>query len=200
LPLDSNYNVLLISSQALIDNGVIDQNVDPKVVQPVIKLVQDSWLQGVLGTPMFVYLQDGIANNTLLSTDIELLQWYVEPVMIWYVTYELSLFNSYKIKIKGLERMSGENSQAASLTEIQSYRDKTKETAEMYAQRLLRYMEAYPTLFPAFWNTAFTIADIQPNRRSAYRSSMYLGHDDNPYDRRYRGAYEGFGMWFFENY
>jgi len=162
LPLDSNYNVLLISSQALIDNGVIDQNVDPKVVQPVIKLVQDSWLQGVLGTPMLVYLQNGIANNTLLTTDVQLLQWYVEPVMIWYVTYELSLFNSYKVKIKGLEKMS--------------------------------------TLFPAFWNTAFTIADIQPNRRSAYRSSMYLGHDDNPYDRRYRGAYEGFGMWFFENY
>jgi hypothetical protein len=157
-------------------------------------------MQGILGTPMMVYLQGGIANNTLTSDDTFLLQFLIKDVMIWYCTYELSYFNTYKIKMKGLEKMSGDSSQAASLSEIQSFQNKAKERAEFYAQRLLRYMEGYPTLFPAFWNASVNIADLLPNRRTGYQSSMYLGSDKGYFDRRGRGGYGGLGEGFFECY
>jgi hypothetical protein len=193
----SSYNVLFIGAQALVDNGILDENIDPKMIMPVIKLVQDQQLQEILGTPMLVYLQDGITNNSLTTDDQFLLQGYIEPVLIWYCTYELSFFNSFKIKIKGLEKMSGENSSAASLSEIQSFQNKTKERAEFYADRLLKYMEGYPNLFPAFWNASIHLGDIIPNRRTGYQSSMYLGND-RPYNGRYGRC--GFGEDFFEWY
>jgi hypothetical protein len=197
MPLDQNYNVLLITPQAVLNNGVIENNIDPAILVPAIRIAQDQWIQGVLGTPMLVYLQDGITNSTLTSNDTFLLQVYLEPSMVWYTTYEFTFFNAFKLKNKGLEKMSGENSQAASLSELESFQNHCKERAEFYAQRLLRYMEAYPQYYPAFNQGSVNIADLPPNRRTGYQSSMYLG-DDKGYMGDRRGS--GYGNWFFENY
>ena len=201
MPLNqSSYNALFISQQALVDNGVIDDNVDTQVIMPVIKLVQDKWIQEILGTPFMVDLQNKVVSGSLNSDEQGFLKMYLEPCMIWYSAYEVSFLNSYKIKVKGLEKMSGENSQVASLSEIQAYQNKAKEDAEFYAQRAVRYLESYPNLFPMYYNAGFLIADLMPNKRSGYQSSMYLGRDRGYTDYGRRNGGEGYGERFFENY
>lgn len=197
MPLQQNsYNVLFIGQNDLVNNGVIESNVDTTIIDTIIKLVQDQWLQEVIGTNFMVDLQGKKASGSLNTNEQGLLDMYISPVMIWYCTYELSFFNTYKIRVKGLQKMSGDSSQAASLSEIQSFQNKTKERAEFYAQRLIRYLESN-NLFPAYYQSGTTIADMQPIRRSGYQSSMYLGRDSNYSDYRRGSTY---GDWFFEHY
>ena len=58
-------DALFISQQYLKDKSLINDNTDWELLQPSIIMIQDLYLQQVLGTPLFEDLQDKITANTL---------------------------------------------------------------------------------------------------------------------------------------
>lgn len=183
----SSYNALFLSEQSLKDASLIDQNVDMKTLLPTIKFVQDIHLTRLLGSGLFADLQNKIVSSSLNSNETFLLNAYIEPVMIWYVTQESYLLTTYKMKNKGVQVQSADNSQAASMSDLEVLADKAQQKADWYGQRLINYLIANAGLYPAY-RLIRTYDDVPPTNRG-YNSRIYLGRPGFPdYDNYPAGS------------
>lgn len=180
MPLNPNsYNSLFIDENQLKQNGIINENVDFKLLTPTIKQIQDNYIMRTLGTNLFVDLQNKIAatasgnTNALNSDEKFLLNAYISPVMVWGVMKEAPLVLTYKYTNKGIQKASSDNSESASLSELQALQDKASKSFDWYNQRLMEYLWVNQQLYPAYAQTKS--ADDRPPSTRGYRSSIYLG-------------------------
>jgi len=175
MPLNPNsYDSLFISEQTLKDNSVINDNVDMHILTPIIQLVNDT-MEGLLGTALFVQLQNSITASAVTTDELFLLQAYVQPCMIWGIMKEAPTYMTYKHAGKGIEKMSSDNSQPAGKDELEMLADKAESKYGFYADRLIRYLTANQSKYPAYFNGIQNIDDKFP-RRTGYRSRIALGN------------------------
>lgn len=169
-------DVLWMTEDYFKDNSILNENVDWRVVQPIMVMVQDKYVLPILGTNLFDEIADEIqAVNTSVLNET-LLNLYVRKVIIWYVLSELAPALKYRYHNKGVMVRNSENSQPATLEEIQYTADMYKNNAEMYAQRTTNYLREHSSSYPSFFNGTITSDDITPNSNN-YTSSIFL--DDN---------------------
>jgi hypothetical protein len=182
MPLVSgSFQTLFIGPEDLKQNSIIQGSVDDTYTLSSIQTAQMLWIQEVIGTPLMVDLQNKINNLNgigLNSNETFLLNAFIRPALIWFAAYELAYLNHYKIQNKGLEKMTGESSTAASLNELQSYQDMCQTKAQAYAQQCIRYLQTFPQNFLAWMSSPMYIADIPP-MQSAMKRSTYLGRAMN---------------------
>lgn len=184
-----SYNEIFLTDQDLKDNSIIEDNVDPKTIYPVLKLVIDKYVQEITGTELLAALQTGAVNKSLNANQLLLLQQYIKPVIIWYTIYENAIFNSLKYTAKGIERMSSTNSVPATLTEIESLAERSKYNAEFYGQRLIDFLFMHQNdYYPEYNNNQPNNADIFPKRDTVYQSGLFLGNIYN-WDYEFRNRH-----------
>ena len=167
-------NVLFISESFVKDNTLLHENIDFKFIRPVIILCQDIHLQPKLGTTLYNELKPQIIGNSLTSLNTTLLNDYIQPMLLYWVQAEAPSAIRYKFLNKGLMQQGSENSQTASLDEINFISQKYKDKAEWYTERLVSYLLEYSTDYPAYTNPDDGLDVIQPDTRT-YTTGMYLG-------------------------
>jgi hypothetical protein len=114
-----------------------------------IELSQDSFIQDILGTNFYVYLQGIYSAQTLNTNEIELVN-RLKPALAYRVASEALPFINYQIKNKGLLQQSGDYSQSADLDATKYVRNELANRAEFYAKRLSTYLCENSTLFPQY--------------------------------------------------
>jgi len=188
------YNVLLLSVQDLINGSYVQPNVDAQTLIPSIKLVQDQYLQPLLGTEFLNQLQTDFVNNALSTNEINLLNIYIKPMMCQYTMMENVFANSFKYTVKGLEQLRSDNSEPASQGTVEAFSERFRSAGDFYAQRLIEYLKFNYLLFPTYNESMVNQGDMLPNRRNAYQGNFNL-HPDHRGSRIGRGYYGGrFGI------
>lgn len=145
--------VKFISQEYLRENSVINDNADWELIVPAIYLVQDTYVERVLGTALMNDLKTKIiADNTLAAYPNEkgLLNDYIKPMMLWYILMEASPLFKFRYENKGIMTKSSDNSQPADTQDVRYIMDKWRINAEMYAERTTKYLYYNQTLFPAY--------------------------------------------------
>lgn len=174
------YNVQFIGEEELKTESIINDNVDMKLLDPLIAVVQDTKLLRMLGSGLFVDLQNKIAQamsgQTQALNDNEqfLMNAYIKPLMIWGVMTEAPLGISFKFMNKGVEKMSSDNSTPAPTGDLDKLKDWASDKFDWYAQRLVYFLNANQNLFPAY-NQTQTMDDVAPTVRG-YKSKLYIGN------------------------
>jgi hypothetical protein len=174
------FNTVFISESSLKEASIINENVDMKMLTPTIKLIQDIYLLRILGTGLFVDLQNKIARsasgdtNALNSNELFLLDAYIAPLMIWGVMKEAPITLTYKYMNKGIEKMFSDNAQPANMEELSSLIDRASDRFDWYCQRTIFYLNANTQLYPAYL-VVRTLDDVAPTVRG-YRSRLYVGN------------------------
>ena len=163
--------VLFISEDTIKKSTTINGNVDVELLLPYIKVAQDLHVHPLLGTDLYDKIQSDISGSSLAGNYQNLVDVYIQPVLIHYSLYECLPFLSYKIMNKDIVRKISETSTAAPLEDIIYLRDITKNTAEFYAKRMVDYLRNNTDLF-AEYNTN-TDEDMSPSQE-AYFSGMNL--------------------------
>lgn len=168
---------LFISESYLKENSVIDGNVDYKNLRPTIVMVQDTYLQEILGTTMFEDLQTkGLASPRGFNADeITLIKKYIQKTILWYVLMESTPEFKFKYMNKGVMVKNGENSSAADTSDIMMLMDHWKKKAEMYRELLKNYLTFNNTKFPKY-------DDITCVGINASKSSFTIGIHLDDYD------------------
>lgn len=184
-------NVLLISEATLKSETVISENVDPKLLVPTIKEVQNIYITPLLGTALYNDVIDQVSGGTISAAYVELLNDYIQPVMVKYCVYEAVLDLSFKFQNKNVATKTSEFSQQASLNDLRYYMDKALNRAQYYAERVTRFLIANPTVYPKYLNQGQADAStIYPTYRN-YANGMYLGGDIDwdrvPAEIKYQG-------------
>lgn len=145
--------VRFISVNSLKENSLIDDNVDAKLLNPTIVMVQDIYLQKILGTALFNDFKTKIiADDTLAAypNELALMRDYIKSVLIYYVCMHSPMALRYRLMNKGVMVKSGENSSAADSLELKVVKDEFRMIAESYAELLTKYLKENTTTFPLY--------------------------------------------------
>jgi hypothetical protein len=172
-------DVLWMTETYFKDNSILNDNVDWKIVQPIMISVQDQYIQPILGTNLFDEIADEIYASTVSSDNQTLLDSYIRKCIIWYVLSELAPALKYRFQNKGIMVRSGENSQAGSLEEIQYTVKMYKDKAEWYSEQCTKFLREHATtsLYANYYNGVITSDEILPNSTN-YTTSIFLDNDD----------------------
>ena len=172
-------DVLWMTETYFKENSILNDNVDWKVVQPIMIMVQDHYIQPILGTDLFDEIADQINTSTTTSANQTLLNLYIRKCIIYYVLSELAPALKYRYHNKGVMVRNSENSQPATLEEIQFEINRWKQKAEWQAQRVTDFLCENNTTYPLYYNGNTTLDTIKPIKNN-FTSSLFL--DDENFD------------------
>lgn len=191
-------NILLISVDILKERTDIHGNIDPKLIYPHIKYVQDAFIKPILGSALFDKLQTLIDAGTISAggnADYKLLlDEYLIDTIIWYVKSELQVDISFQTWNKGVVRKQGENTEMPSMSELIDLANRYKSKAEYYGNRMKYFLidqSSRSQKYPEYTNPGSTVDTITPDQRQ-FTMPIYMGDSDgrdNPYCNK--GGFNG---------
>jgi len=133
-------------------------NIDVAELLPHVQETQDNRVQALFGSKFYNELID---NDHVLTADEEALLLITRPYLAWYIVYDALPFIHFKMKPKGLVKMTNDTSQPTDLAELKYIREELKNKAEQYGQRLQDYLWDNRALFTSYKNYDCPLAPDQ---------------------------------------
>ena len=174
-------DALWITEDYLMENSIISEDTDVKIITPNIIYCQDIYLKPLLGTTLFDEIQAAINAQTYTADQTTLLNDYLKKVLMYYVLHESAPDFKFRFENKGILNKNSNNTQEANLDELRYITARFKVKAEVYAERTTAFLLANPTLYPSYISGNLTLDSIQPNLNN-YTSGLML-EDDNDLSR-----------------
>ena len=139
-----------ISIEVLKDQSVINENVDSKLLQPTLIMVQDIYLKQVIGKELYAELITQVNAESVTALNTTLLTDYIQPYLINKVVSELVIDVNYKIKNKALMVGSSDNAQPLDSSGMSIVQTKYRNIAENYRVNLVDYLTENRLDYPLF--------------------------------------------------
>ena len=141
---------LFITLEELKRKSIIDGNVDTDKLIQFVEVAQDTYIQTQLGTALYNKLQSDVIASSLSGDYLTLVNTYLKPMLIWFSQSEYIKYAAFQISNGGVFKHRSENSDSASLEEINNLVHQAKTTADFYTQRFIDYMDSNSELYPEF--------------------------------------------------
>lgn len=146
--------VLLISEDYIKSESLMDDNLSPKYLLTAIKLSQDVELRSIIGECLLSTIQQKVYDGEIDDTENikykDLLDYYIQPFLLYQVLSETIIPVSYKIANFGLMNTDDEKAAVVSNAHINLIREQYLNKANVYKKRLQDYLcqnrSSYPEL------------------------------------------------------
>ena len=153
---------LFIKREDLVRNSILDGNVDTDKFIQFIKIAQQMHIQNYLGTDLYNKISADIIAGTLTGDYLELVNDYIQPMLIHFAMVDYLPFASYELRNGGLFRHRSENSDNPTKEEVDFLTQKHRNFADFYTRRFIDYMNYNQSSFPEY-NTNSN-EDMNPDR------------------------------------
>ena len=163
-----------IHPNEVIATAYIDENVDSKYISNAIQIAQDLYILPMVGTGIFNELKTQVVAGTVSTDNDTLLSSYIQPCLKYYVLFELIEPLTFKFTNKSIMKKNSENSQPISDGELQRLKDKFKNIAEYYAEKLRLYLVQNEASYPLYYLPGTGVDIVTPSNTS-FQSGWYLG-------------------------
>jgi len=157
---------LFISRTDLVKNSIIDGNTDSDKFIQFIKIAQEIDIQNYLGTDLYNKISADIIAGTLTGDYLNLVNDYVQPMLIWWAQVNYLPYAAYQIKNGGVFKHTSENSESVSKNEVDYLVEKARNTAEYYTRRFVDYMSFNSSTFPEY--NSNSDSDVYPDTDSLF--------------------------------
>jgi hypothetical protein len=157
---------LFISRTDLVKNSIIDGNTDTDKFIQFIKIAQEIEVQNYLGTDLYNKISADIVAGTLTGGYLNLVNDYVQPMLIWWAQVSYLPYAAYQIKNGGVFKHTSENSESVSKSEVDYLVGKARDTAEYYTRRFIDYMSFNSSTFPEY--NSNSDSDVYPDKDSLF--------------------------------
>ena len=158
---------LFIKRQDLVRNSIIDGNVDTDKFIQYIKIAQEIHIRNYLGTDLYNKISADIIAGTLSGDYLELVNDFVQPMLIHYAMVDYLPFAAYQIKNGGIFKHRSENGDTATKEEIDFIVQKERDIAEYYTRRFIDYMSFNQASFPEYYTNSDD--DIHPDTNATFQ-------------------------------
>ena len=165
--------VLMFTADYYKRNSVVNLNVDNELIHPQIVKAQNMNIERVLGSDLFNLVLTEIESGVVSARVITLLEDYIQPALVEWVTYTALPYLNYKFTNKSIAKKDSDNSSASDLNEINFLRQDIRDDAEYLSERITKYLEANLTLFPEYHNGNSDCDDIKPTKNN-FISGIYI--------------------------
>ena len=153
---------LFITPKDLKQNSLIDGNVDTDKFIQFIKIAQEIHIQNFLGTRLYDKISADIIASNLSGDYLELVNDYIQPMLIHFAMVDYLPFASYELRNGGLFRHRSENAENPTKEEVDFLTQKHRNFADFYTRRFIDYMNYNQSSFPEY-NTNSN-EDMNPDR------------------------------------
>lgn len=169
-------DVLLISEDYLKSESFLDDNMSGKYLLTAIKLAQDIQLQSIIGTELLRAIQQKVYDKTIGGdqTYKELLDRYIQPYLLYQVLNEIVVPVTFKIGNFGVMKSNDEKADNYDLEKVSYVKQYYQDKANVYKERLQRYLVGNRQMFPELNNFDFP-KDVYPNLESSTSCPIWLG-------------------------
>jgi len=163
---------LFVSEQYVKQFTPVGGLVEWSEIEPSLHLAQDSYVQDILGSNFYVYLQEQYLGQ-LLNPDETILVSLIKPALAHRVADQLLPFLHAQLKNKGAMTQSGDYAQPVDLEMLKYLRNELSNRAEFYSVRLSRFLCENRDLFPEY--TTDNEYDMKPHSANYDGCDLYLG-------------------------
>ncbi len=157
---------LFISRTDLVKNSIIDGNTDTDKFIQFIRIAQEIEIQNYLGTDLYNKISADIIAGTLTGDYLNLVNDYVQPMLIWWAQVNYLPYAAYQIKNGGVFKHTSENAESVSKNEVDYLVEKARNTAEYYTRRFVDYMSFNSSTFPEY--NSNSDSDVYPDKDSLF--------------------------------
>lgn len=158
---------LFIKRQDLVRNSILDGNVDTDKFIQFIKIAQEIHVRNYLGTDLYNKISADIVAGTLSGDYLELVNDFIQPMLIHYAMVDYLPFAAYQVKNGGVFKHSSENAETATKDEIDFLVQKERDIAEYYTRRFVDYMSFNQESFPEYYTNSND--DIHPDTNATFQ-------------------------------
>lgn len=160
---------LFITREDLVRNTALGGNVDTDKFVQFIKIAQQIHIQNFLGTQLYNKISADILAGTLSGDYLDLVNDYVQPMLIHYAMVEYLPWAAYTIANKGVYKHGSENAQNVDKEEVDFLVGKEQKIADYYSRRFLDYMSFNAaSKFPEYYTNSND--DVWPEKDSYFSS------------------------------
>ena len=160
---------LFITREDLVRNTALGGNVDTDKFVQFIKIAQQIHIQNFLGTRLYNKISADILASTLSGDYLDLVNDYVQPMLIHFAMVEYLPWAAYTIANKGVYKHSSENAQNVDKEEVDFLVGKEQKIADYYSRRFLDYMSFNAaSKFPEYYTNSND--DVWPEKDSYFSS------------------------------
>lgn len=172
---------LFISENTLKQDYIVQNNVDPKILTPFVKVAQELHIESLLGIPLTEELKAVVmqGSSAITGNYETILVSYIQPALIQYTIYEALPFLNYKFTNKSIATKSSENSAPVDATDLKMLRQMVLNTGESYKARLKAYLESTARPFPNYYVSDTTGIDcaLGNDKNDIYFSGIQLNNN-----------------------
>jgi hypothetical protein len=167
---------LFITTTDLKKRSIISGNLDPDKIVQFIEVAQDTHIQNYLGGKLYKKMQTLITGDTINqagNADYKtLLDDYIKPMLIWFAQSDYIPFAAFQISNGGVYKHRSENSDTASMEEVNMLARRALETAEFYTRRFMDHMDHFSHLYPEYLESSNE--DMMPDKDTNF-GGIFLG-------------------------
>ena len=157
---------LFIKRQDLVKNSILDGNVDTDKFIGYLKIAQEIHIRNYLGTDLYNKIAADIIAGTLSGDYLDLVNSYIQPMLIHYAMVDYLPFAAYQVKNGGVYKHTSENGESATKEEIDFLINKERDIAEYYTRRFIDYMSFNQASFPEYYTNSND--DIHPDTDATF--------------------------------
>ena len=157
---------LFIKRQDLVRNRFINGSVDTDLFINFSKEAQQIHIRNYLGTDLYNKISADMISGTLGGDYLELVNDFVQPMLIHYAMVDYLPFAAYQIKNGGIFKHRSENGDTATKEEIDFIVQKERDIAEYYTRRFIDYMSFNQASFPESYTNSDD--DIHPDTNATF--------------------------------
>lgn len=133
------------------ENSLVSENVDGKYIQNSIRSAQEIHLQPVIGSKLFKRLCEGVQEQNLTEIETELIDTYIQPLLINAVLSDLVIQLSYKFRNMGSVQTTDTNLVVPSLKDLQYIKEDYNMKKDFYVNRLNDFLKANRSAFLSYY-------------------------------------------------
>lgn len=173
-------DVLLISEDFIKSESNLDQNVSGNYLGPAIRLAQDIELQSTIGTKLLESIQKKIiSTDDDINLEInkkykDLLDYYIQPFLLYSVLDEIIIPISYKLSNFGVMRSDDEKTYSSDHSQVSLLKKHYTDKANFFKRRLQDWVITNYSDFPELYEYK-PLKDMYPNLYSATSCGIWLG-------------------------
>jgi hypothetical protein len=168
---------LFITRNDIIKNSPLQGAIDADRLLPFVRTAQDKYMLNLLGTVLFYYLQEKIADGTLDDLSVfyqDLMNDHIKPTLIWYSCVEYIPFSGIQFKSEGALKYRSEQGETPSKNEIDYLLNKAMNSADFYSTRTQNYLIAYSNQIPQYLESVGNLTQVYPDFSNQYFGGIQL--------------------------
>lgn len=154
---------LFVSVEDIKATGIVDENVDDKIIRDAILNAQRIYVRDIIGSGIYDELDTQKQAGTLTAYNTTLLSKMKDCLVYWSIFEGLDSFQ-YKIRNKAVMKSNSDNSQPIDTDELVRLAEKYRNRAEYYSTRLKEYLMENCANYPLYYSPGTTVDTIHPKK------------------------------------